>query len=157
MVARATWIEAKANEALLKTGQMRPPTDLDLVAAHYGISVLRGERAAGVVAHFDATMNEIVLGEYDRWPFAHELGHALLLHGNVACYSGASASDMPIEEVDVGVPFEAEANRFARHLLVPRDWLQAAMDRGGKVPDLARLFAVSEKVIWLAMDGYKQL
>jgi Zn-dependent peptidase ImmA (M78 family) len=53
------------------------------------------------------------------------------------------------------VSFESEANRFARHLLVPRPWLETAMDRGGKVPDLAGLFGVSQKVIWLAMTGYR--
>ena len=130
---------------------------LGAVASHYGIHVSRAGPGGGVVPHFDPERNEIVLGEFDRWPLAHELGHGLLGHGTIPCYEGASASDMPLDEADVGVPFEAEANRFARHLLVPRGWLEVAMDRGGKVPDLARLFAVSEKVIWLAMDGYKSI
>ena len=155
MLTRATWIQARANEALFKTRQTGPPTDLDSVAAHFGISVLRASRDDAVIAHFDAERNEIIVGEFDRWPYAHELGHALLGHGTVQCFAGASASDMPLEEADVGVSFEPEANRFARHLLVPKEWLQDAMDRGGKVPDLARRFAVSQKVIWLALDGYK--
>lgn len=64
-------------------------------------------------------------------------------------------SDMPLDEADVGVAFEPEANHFARHLLVPRPWLEGALDRGWKVPDLARRFGVSQNVIWLAMEGYK--
>lgn len=155
MLARAKWIEARANEVLFKTKQTGPPTDLSRVAAHFAISISRAGREEGVAAHFDAERNEIVLGEFDRWPFAHELGHALLGHGTSQCYVGATSSDMPLEEMDVGVAFEPEANRFARHLLVPRLWIEGAMDRGGKVPDLARLFGVSQKVIWLAMDGYK--
>lgn len=155
MLTRARWIEARANEALFKTKQTEPPTDLDLVAVHFGISVSRAGPAEGVVAHFDAERNEIVLGAFDRWPFAHELGHALLGHGTTQCYAGATTSDIPLEEADVGVAFEPEANRFARHLLVPRPWLEGALDRGWKVPDLARLFGVSQNVIWLAMNGYK--
>jgi len=155
MLARAKYIEARANEVLFKTGQSKPPTDLDLIASHFGIEVTRGSREAGVLAHFDADRNEIVLGEFDRWPFAHELGHALIGHGTMECWAGATSSDMPLEEAEVGIPFEAEANRFARHLLVPRAWLETAIDRGGKVPDLARLFAVSQRVLWFAMDGYQ--
>lgn len=155
MLARARWIEARANEALLKTNQVHPPTSLDAVARLFGITVSRANRDVDVAAHFDAERNEIVLGDFDRWPFAHELGHAVLGHGTTLCYQGHSHTDVPLEEADVGFPFEQEANRFARHLLVPEVWLKAALDRGGKVPDLARLFAVSEKVIWLAMDGYK--
>jgi hypothetical protein len=155
MLARAKFIEARANEVLLKTGQIGPPTDLDRIGTHFGIAVIRGSRDSGVLAHFDADRNEIVLGEFDRWPYAHELGHALLGHGTMSCWAGASATDMPLEEAEVGVPFETEANRFARHLLVPKEWLASAVDRGGKVPDLAQLFAVSQKVMWFAMDGYK--
>lgn len=155
MPARDKFIEARANEVLLKTGQTAPPTDLERVALHFGITVLRGPRAAGVAAHFDAERNEIVLGEFDRWPFAHELGHALLSHGTSQCFSGASASDMPLDEADLGVPFEVEANRFARHLLVPRPWLEAAMARGNKVPQLAPLFGVSQQVIWFSLEGYR--
>lgn len=154
-LARARWIEARAQEALRKTNQEMPPTDLDAVAQLYGIAVVRRDRWAGVVAHFDAARNEIVLGEQDRWPFAHELGHALLAHGSSSCYEGASSSDAPIEDIEAGVPFEAEANRFARHLLVPRTRLREALEDGLRGAELARRFAVSEEVIWRALLGYK--
>lgn len=151
---RAPLIAAKAAEALAKTGQTKPPTDLDLIARQYGISVRQGPRGAGVVAHFDAARNEIVLGEFLRWPFAHELGHALLRHGNRSCYEGSMASDAPLAEVDMGVPFEAEANRFARNVLVPKPWLELLISRGWKPKDLPARFEVSETVLWFAIQGY---
>ena len=151
---RASLIVAKATEALEKTGQTRPPTNLDAIAEHYAITVRRGARAPGVAAHFDAARNEIVLGEFERWPFAHELGHALLRHGNRNCYEGTMATDAPLAEVDMGVPFEAEANRFARHLLVPKTWLEFLLSRGWQPKDLPRRFEVSETVFWRAYTGY---
>lgn len=151
---RGSFILAKANEALEKTGQQRPPTDLDAIAAHYGMTVRRGARAAGVVAHFDAARNEIVLGEFERWPYAHELGHALLRHGNRNCYEGAMATDAPLADVAMGVPFEAEANRFARNVLVPKAWLEFLLSRGWQPKDLPGRFGVSEIVFWFAYRGY---
>jgi hypothetical protein len=154
-LARAKWIEARADEALRKTGQSSPPTDLRAIAAHFGLGVAQGKRDEGVIAHFDAVRGQIILGEHDRWPFAHELGHALLSHGAVNCFDGGVSGDMPLEDADVGVPFEAEANRFARHLLVPKRWLKDAIAEGGTAAALAGRFAVSEQVIWRAILGYK--
>ncbi len=154
-LTRALFIEQRASEALDKTNQTRAPTDLDAIARHYGITVARGDLAGGAVAHFDAARNEIVLGDFDRWPLAHELGHALLRHGNQHCYEGPMATDVPLEEADVGVPFEAEANRFARHVLVPKAWLEFLIGRGWKPKDLAPRFEVSELVLWYALRAYR--
>lgn len=152
---RAKFIEAKANEAIDKTGQTTPPIDLNAIAAHYGIPVRRGDRDDSVVAHFDPARNDIVLGEFVRWPFAHELGHALLQHGSSVCEAGvASAADDDEDQASLGTQFEQEANRFARHLLVPRAMVESLMARGAKIPDLARRCQVSERVIWLAVDSY---
>jgi IrrE N-terminal-like domain len=151
---RASFIGKRATEALEKTGQSKAPTDLTAIARHYGITVVRGPRKDGVVAHFDAARNEIVLGEFDRWPLAHELGHALLRHSSRDCYQGAMASDAPLAEVELGLPYEAEANRFARCLLVPKPWIEFLLSRGWKPADLPRKFEVSEKVFWYAFSGY---
>jgi hypothetical protein len=151
---RAAFIEARAAEALRKTSQRQPPINLDAIAAHYGINVRQGARGEGVVAHFDATRNEIVLGDYTRWPYAHELGHALLQHGSVACDVGVVSVDAESEQAGAGTDFEAEANRFARHVLVPRDMAEFLLDRGLKIPALARRCEVSETVVWYAIEFY---
>lgn len=151
---RAAFIEARAAEALRKTKQRQPPVDLDAIAAHYGIHVRQGARGEGVVAHYDATRNEIVLGDYTRWPYAHELGHALLQHGSVACDVGVASVDAESEQAGAGTDFEAEANRFARHVLVPRDMAEFLLDRGLKIPDLVRRFEVSDTVVWYAVQFY---
>lgn len=152
---RATFIETRADEALRKTDQTKPPIDLDRIAAHYGLSVREGPRGADVLAHYDSTRSEIVLGEFTRWPFAHELGHALLSHGSVSCLVGVVAEDAESSQADLGIDFEAEANRFARHLLVPRVMVEFLLDRGLKIPDLAKRCQVSETVIWYALTFYR--
>lgn len=151
---RAKFIEARADEALRKTDQTKPPIDLDNIARYYGVSVREGARGERVVAHFDAARNEIVLGEFHRWPYAHELGHALLSHGSVRCYEGVAAADAESPQSEVGDDPEAEANRFARHLLVPREMAEFLLSRGLKIPDLARRCEVSETVVWYALVFY---
>jgi hypothetical protein len=153
-LTRAAFIQKRATEALEKTDQSRPPTDLEAIARHYGIRVVRGPRGDRVVAHFDAARNEVVLGEFERWPFAHELGHALLRHGSRNCYEGAMASDAPLAEVELGVPFEAEANRFARCVLVPKPWVEFLLSRNWKPAEMARRFEVSDTVFWYAFSAY---
>lgn len=152
---RDALIKRRAAEALAASDAALPPTDLYAIARAYGVTVRRGPLSPGLAGEYDRVANTITLGERDRWPLAHELGHALLGHGDARCYEGPVASDMPIDEMDVGVPFEAEANRFARYVLVPRDWLKEAISEKLKGPELARRFAVSEEVIWRALTGYR--
>jgi hypothetical protein len=151
---RAKFIEAKADEALAKTEQTKPPTDLDAIARHYGVTVRRGARDEGVAAHWDASRNEIVLGEFERWPFAHDIGHALLRHGTASCHLGIASHDAEGPQSDAGDDAEAEANRFARHLLVPRTIATLLLSRGHTYPQLARRCGVSDIVAWRAVEFY---
>lgn len=152
---RAKLIEAKADEALFKTDQTKPPTNLDAVASYYGITVRQGARDDGVVAHWDASRNEIVLGEFDRWPFAHDIGHALLRHGTASCHVGIVSVDADGYESDAGDDAEAEANRFARHLLVPRAIATLLLSRGQTYTQVARRCGVSDIVAWRAVEFYR--
>lgn len=152
---RDALIKRRALEALASIDAVEPPTDLYVIAKAYDIGVREGTLPRGRAGRYDAVANAITLGAYDRWPLAHELGHALLRHGDVHCYEGPVTGDMPIDEMDLGVPFGAEANRFARYVLVPRDWLKNALADGLRGPELARRFSVSENVIWLALTGYR--
>ena len=129
-------------------------SSLSAVAKHYGLTVREGQRGTGVAAHYDAARNEIVLGEFTRWPYAHELGHALLGHGNVSCYEGVASEDAESAQAEQGIDLEGEANRFARHLLVPRDMAEFLLNRGLKIPDLARRCEVSDTVVWYAVTFY---
>ena len=152
---RTKFIEAQANAAIDKTGQRMPPIDLDAIAKHYGIDVRFAKRDEGVAAHFDLGRNQIVLGDFVRWPYAHELGHALLQHGSIICEIGVTSTSADESQAELGTPFEQEANRFARHLLVPREMVKALMARGAKVADIARRCEVSELVAWNALTFYR--
>jgi len=152
---RDSFIKQRAAQALAKAGITEPPTDLYGVADLYGIIVRQGSLPPGVAGEYDRVSNTITLGAFDRWPLAHELGHALLSHGDQRCYEKAATSDVPLDEMDMGVPFEGEANRFARYLLVPRIWLAAEWKEEATPPEIARKLGVSERVIWLAALGYR--
>lgn len=154
-VIRKPQVKKTAEEALKAAGLSGPPTDLYAIAAAYGIPVQRGSRpAAGTVAHWDPT-GAIVVGQNDRWPFAHELGHVLMRHTSAACYAGEpSVSDVLLEDADSGVSFEREADAFAQAVLVPKEWLERALLRGAKPKHLPDRFGVSERVIWIALQDY---
>ena len=152
---RAKFIEQRANEALVKTDQARPPIDLAAIATHYGIAVRHGARGADVVAHFDDARNEMVLGGFNRWPLAHEFGHAPLGHGTVSCEIGIAFEDADGDQASLGVNYEAEANRFARRLLVPRDMTSFLLDRGLRCPVFAKRCQVSETVVSYALSFYR--
>ncbi len=154
-LARNPLIKLCATKALAMVGAVAPPTDLYAIGRAYRITIVQGVLRPGLAGEYDRVANTITLGPHDRWPLAHELGHALLRHGDARCYESPVSGDMPIEEMDVGVPFEQEANRFARYVLVPRAWLKEALAEGLRSPELDRRFAVSHEVIWRALTQYR--
>lgn len=94
--------------------------------------------------------------DQERFAVAHELGHHFLDHGSVACYDAEFIGDSaPLDEIDVGIDFEAEANRFAGTLLVPRDECRRDMEAGARYPEIARRYAVSLTAATIAVEQYR--
>ena len=94
--------------------------------------------------------------EQERFALAHELGHHALDHGSVECYDTALISDsVPLDEADVGVDFESEANQFAGVLLIPRAECRNDLEAGAKYPDIATKYVVSLSATGIAIENYR--
>ncbi len=131
-----------------------PPFDPEYIAEKRGIEVVyasfappHDEQISGFYRKSD---NKIVVNREispGRMVFtiAHELGHALMHQEYIKSNdyrpvyrSNSHEGDKPIEEI--------EADQFAANFLVPLSLLEKYKDVAD-VPELARLFAVSEEVI----------
>jgi len=133
-VIRQALVEKRVAEVLLDANQFGPPINLDAICKRAGIVLRRGVQMRGrQQAHYDKARQEISVtadrfGRAERFSIAHELGHALMNHGTPECFlGGLSVDSMPLEEADMGVNFESEANAFASELLIRREWLKKAI------------------------------
>lgn len=128
--ALAAWTREATN--------VRPPkVDLDHAIKHFG---LRIERIAGLPRNGQLTVVDrrltIVLLKsaketVQRFTAAHELGHYLL----------ASQAEVPVSQQARDMRFETYCNNFARHLLLPQDWLRGAVRE--PTPSLEQVLAVA--------------
>lgn len=82
-----------------------------------------------------------------RFTVAHELGH-LLLHPYGQMYRDTTFS---------GSASEAEANRFAADLLMPKGMMQKYLRiTGGNLPSMARIFGVSLRAMEIRVDNLRR-
>jgi Zn-dependent peptidase ImmA (M78 family) len=90
----------------------------------------------------------------ERFPIAHELGHALLDDGGAACAQamiGERADAASLAEVMDTFDPEATASAIASQLLAPSPWLRRAVLEGRSVPELQGMFDVTLPVIFIAI------
>lgn len=159
---RAALARKTAEEELSAIGALRPPTDLEAIAERNGLRILRQRPLApGVRAQLQPAAGLIevaALGPVvERFAIAHEIGHALLDHGDQTCFAAAIAESVPLDEADVGISFEAEASAFASHLLVTRRWLRDFVAAGIPIDELQAIFAVTRPVLMIAITDARLL
>ena len=106
----------------------------------------------------DGEIAVIELDAYlERFPIAHEIGHALLGHGDQQCFSEPTTASVPLDEANVGVDFEREANDFAGRLLVPGPWLRSAVKDHVPVADMMMMFMATKSVLLIAIERERLL
>ena len=92
----------------------------------------------------------------ERFPVAHELGHAILGDGGRACTEAMiEGFAEPVSLADAVAEFnpEATASAIAGNLLVPGPWLRRAVVKEGRSPaELENIFDVTRSVLWIALD-----
>jgi hypothetical protein len=153
---------ALAQDALKAASITGPPVDLDDVAKACALRIerhvilappLRGTYQAdfGLIKVIDLPPT------VERFPVAHEIGHALLNDGGAACTEAMireRADDVSLAEMLEGFNPEATASAIASQLLVPSSWLRQEIDRR-TYDDLLDLFDVTKPVMLLAImrDG----
>lgn len=138
----------KANEVLNRAvGSDVLPVDLNKVAEKLGVLVAElppshrkysGWYEKGNGRTPTAYFNPDDSPRRQRFTLAHELGHHVLEHGDSFRDPAANFS---LDNFDYK---EAEANRFAAELLMPRHVVKPMFDFGYSLDELANAFQVSE-------------
>ncbi len=157
---RAKFIEAEAINLLREADIWRPPVPLAAVARHLAVDVRRDvSMAPRMRGHFDRATRTISLAslspQSERFAFAHELGHARLDHGGACSFEGEPSVDtFGLDDADVRLDEEAEADDFAGRLLVPRAWLRDRIDDQVR-DELLAAFDVNLPVLIIAAMRYR--
>jgi IrrE N-terminal-like domain len=160
-VIREPFARKVAAEELLAISATSPPTNLDLIADRNGLRIVRGASLpSGVRAQYLPVAGLVQVAELgrivERFAIAHEIGHALLEHGgDRTCFETPAYESVPLDEADLGIAFEQEASAFASHLLIPRNWLRGAVDRGATIDEIRASFEVTKPVLWIAIKDAK--
>lgn len=160
---RTPLIKKRVSALHAAVGALAPPLDVAAVADHLGLDIERvGRLDRGARAQYRPRFARIdVLDSLSeaaqRFAVAHEVGHVDLGHGERSCYLDFIAEFAPLDEIDSGPDYEAEANQFAGRLLVPRHWLLRALDGEPSLEDLRRQFGVSKEVAVIAIERERLL
>ncbi len=163
MAADKGMARALAKRALAEAGITRPAVDLDDLAL---ARALRIERHASLGPSVRAAYDEMsglirvidLPPTVERFPIAHEIGHAILGDGGVECTQAMIREQVDatsLAEMLEGFEPEATASAIASQLLVPSEWLRPAVAAGRSAQDLRDMFDVTNAVLTLAIlrDG----
>ena len=159
---RSKFIEASADRLRASAGILRPPIPLDDLARHLAVRVLRGAslrpRARGAYDPVSRTILLASLGaRAERFTLGHELGHLALDHGGACSFEGEpSVGSFALEDADVRIDEEAEADDFSGRLLVPRAWLRDRVKTMSR-DELLDSFDVNLPVLLIAAERYRLL
>lgn len=153
---------ALAKSALEAAAISAPPVDLDDLARDRALRIERHALLAPQVrASFQADRGLIQVIDLppriERFPVAHELGHAILDDAGAACTLAMireQADSASLAEILASFDPEATASAIASQLLVPSPWLRAEVDRR-TFSELLELFDVTKPVMLIAImrDG----
>ncbi|HLX35639.1 MAG TPA: ImmA/IrrE family metallo-endopeptidase [Candidatus Limnocylindrales bacterium] len=159
---RAKFTEASADQLRSSAGVIRPPVPLEILAKHLAVRVLPDAklkpRVRGAYDPASRTILVATLGvRAERFTLAHELGHLVLDHGGACSFEGEpSVGSFALEDADVRIDEEAEADDFAGRLLVPRSWLRDRV-RSLSRDELLDTFDVNLPVLIIAAERYRLL
>ncbi len=163
MKPRIGYVRKFARELLKRHGIGEPPVDLLRIVSgenleYQEVDYFSDDIDALIISmgsRFVAAVNKNQSPNRRRFSLAHELCH-YLLHQDRSLLEERVTIDTPLErnEVHSKDVFEAEADIFAGELLVPLPFLKKVFRPGLTIPDIARLFEVSEQVASVAVSTH---
>jgi hypothetical protein len=144
---RASFCRKLAQQTLKRYGVTEPPVSVERIATRLGFQLRAKRLPVGVDALLrvepESRVIEVALGQAQtrqRFSIAHELGHHLLGHRH--------------GESEIA---ELQANIFAGALLAPGPWLARDLPVYPTADSLARRYAVSREVIFIAAKDARLL
>lgn len=155
-----TFVRQMATEALKAAKIVVPPVDLDDIAMSRALRIERNAILEGAArASYrpaDGLIRVTTLPpRLERFPIAHELGHAIIGDGGRACTEQMiQAQDDAVSLSDALASFnpESTASAIAGQLLVPSAWLRRFVADGRGVIELEELFDVTRSVLLIAIQ-----
>jgi Zn-dependent peptidase ImmA (M78 family) len=158
---RNQFVRQMARKILAESKVKSPPVDLLQILSTHGIGYEEVEDFPDTV---DALMVEDGPKVYaavnarqhphrQRFSLAHELGH-YFMHRDGMPEEPITIDNPPMDDIGAATksPAEIEADLFAGELLVPLEMLKPHVQKG--IPELSKLFLVSEQVISIAISGH---
>jgi hypothetical protein len=152
-----------AKRALAEAGITEPAVDLDDLALARTLRIERHAHLGPTVrAAYEETLGLIRVIDLpptvERFPIAHEMGHAILGDGGAECTQAMireKTDPTSLAEMLEGFDPEATASAIAGQLLVPSEWLRPAVIAGHSVNELRDMFDVTSAVLTIAIlrDG----
>jgi len=151
--------KALAEAALADAKITAAPVDLDDLALARALRIERNVNLpAPLRGTYDADLGLVRIialpPTVERFPIAHEIGHAILDDGGAACTHAMiheQADAAPLADVVESFDPEATASAIASRLLVPSPWLRRAVAEGRTVAELRDLFDVTQPVLTIAI------
>jgi len=160
---RVQFVQKLARKVLSDCGISDPPVDLLRILKSHGIEYVEVDDfpdtvSALIVESETRTYAAINSKEHlhrQRFSLAHELGHFFLHRGGRADEI-PTIDNPPSEDWQEGgkAPAEAEADLFAGELLVPKDMLKRHYRKGMLVPELSKIFLVSDHVVSISISKH---
>ncbi len=159
-MANPAFVRKLALDALAQAKITRPPVDLDDLARARAIQIERNALlAAGVRADYREDLGRIRVislpPRVERFPVAHEMGHAILNDGGHTCTETmieSFAEAVSLAEAVAAYNPEATASAIGGNLLVPGPWLKRAVAEGLTPAELEDMFDVTRSVLWIALE-----
>lgn len=142
------------------------PVDLGQLCKDLGIKLTKARLAedmSGKIERkedntFEITVNKKHAAYRQRFTIAHEIGHFILhrhLMGSGITDSVAYRTSGEMKNEKIKPSHEAEANRFAASLLLPKDLVIAAHEKfAGNVSSLADYFKVSPSAMAIRLKTF---
>ena len=158
---RRQFVRQMSKKVLRDSRITNPPVDLEVILHAHGIKYSEVEDFPDTVdalivedgTQIHAAVNARQHLHRRRFSLAHELGH-FFLHRGLSEDTAVSIDNPPDENEETWSksPQEIEADLFAGELLVPLEMLKPR--RSLQIPDLAKVFLVSEQVVSVAISRH---
>ena len=158
---RNQFVRQMARKILAESKVKSPPVDLLQILSTHGIGYEEVEDFPDTVdalivedgPKVYAAVNARQHPHRRRFSLAHELGH-YFMHRDGMPEEPITIDNPPSDDLGAATksPAEIEADLFAGELLVPLEMLKPHVQKG--IPELSKLFLVSEQVISIAISRH---